>query len=414
MSRQSSRSSNRGGWRGRGRATSHVSIPAHSPADKDIKDGLLAVPLETLSIPADTDNTVEITDLQYLGSYNWIDSAQPTIIVPGSPPVWRDKPLPFTVARDSGSRFIDQNKFRLPTCPLLPLFRAVDVMTQNAGADALDWSTVDVVTDRHNLRKLLSWITGTDTTIAFRIDTQLAGARTLLLNCWETRATEDFVYWTYGTTFAQASTTPADGCAQSTAHGRVVKYDLDGMTIVLRHEVHACLPSPPHAAAASTDTDELAQLVSGLNVTSSQGPTGHGSGAELEVIHAGSEVPQSKLVMFNTRSKRTVDQFDLDDLYRSLYLAQTPIHFLAVHDRGNFETVTKRMLGDPEFETVARNAQMGFSKLRRVLQEIQELVVKHGQRGRLTLVCQDGAVRVFERSSQTSCLPESVFERFGI
>ena len=59
-------------------------------------------------------------------------------------------------------------------------------------------------------------------------------------------------------------------------------------------------------------------------------------------------------------------------------------------------------------------AQAGFRKLRKVLQEIQELVVEHGQRGRLSLVCRDGGLRVFARTSDASCLPESVLERFGV
>ena len=49
-------------------------------------DGLLPDVLKSIpkpeAIPAELD--VEISDVQYLASYNWIDAKTPTIVVPGS------------------------------------------------------------------------------------------------------------------------------------------------------------------------------------------------------------------------------------------------------------------------------------------------------------------------------------------
>jgi hypothetical protein len=128
--------------------------------------------------------------------------------------------MPYQVARDSGVVFVDQNGFRFPNAILLPLIQAVEMTDVD-----FDWSTVDFVTDRNGLRKLLRWIRKPDAK-EFRIDTQLAGKHTVLFNRWEKRTRETLgqTYSTYGFSFEKASTEPAPGCEESTGYHRVVKY----------------------------------------------------------------------------------------------------------------------------------------------------------------------------------------------
>lgn len=110
----------------------------------------------------------------------------------------------------------------MPTYPLLPLFRAADIMDETR-RNKVAWSTVDIVTDRNNLRKLLSWVEGSNDD--FRIDVQLGGTRTLLLQRWEPKTTEDGRQG-YGATFERTVTRPAPGCERGTlsGHHRVIKY----------------------------------------------------------------------------------------------------------------------------------------------------------------------------------------------
>lgn len=77
-------------YRARGRA--RASYPSFGswtsvklPGDRDILGGLSATPLQTISNPStqSSDQEVEITDLHYAGSYDWVDKTTPTIIVPG-------------------------------------------------------------------------------------------------------------------------------------------------------------------------------------------------------------------------------------------------------------------------------------------------------------------------------------------
>lgn len=92
-----------------------------------------------------------ITDVKHLSSYNWIDSVAPTIAIPGCPPLWSPPKGTRKVPKDSGSIYIAQNAARHPESPLEPLFRALYTTHQS-----FDIGAVDLVTDRNNIRKLLS------------------------------------------------------------------------------------------------------------------------------------------------------------------------------------------------------------------------------------------------------------------
>lgn len=102
------------------------------------------------------------------------------------------------------------------------------VSTQNK--EIFDWASVDFVTDRNNLRKLLRWIGGPVND--FRIDVQLAG-KTIMLNRWENRYQEQMSGKTYGFNFELASTKAAPGCEKSTGHHRIVQYV---SSVVLGHD----------------------------------------------------------------------------------------------------------------------------------------------------------------------------------
>ncbi|KAH9947479.1 hypothetical protein B0H21DRAFT_335611 [Amylocystis lapponica] len=418
----------RGSVRGgapRGRGEIPNAFSRHHPSDRDIMDGLSPTPLQPLEKPGEVEgDAIKIKDLTYLGSYNWVDSAQPTIIVPGSPREWTERETPYTVSPDKGIHFPDEDGHRMPGMRYLPLFRAVDIVAEESG-DHIDWSAVDIVTDRNGLRKLLRWIhLGPESTKLkeFRIDTQLAGRRTILFNRWEAR-TKERLSGGYGFGFKRESTVPAQGCEESAmaSHHRIVKYDFDGLIMVVTFEVDAYLPqhttttSPP---ASSSDmeklTDQLSSvsLPSGADPTQNPSPDPSGNSADapdVKILRAGAQVPQDSLIELTTAA-----QMRWKEAFPQIYFSQTPNHFSASHEGDQFKRVAKRKLGDPQMAWVEDNAQAGFRQLRKALQDIQKLVVGHGERGRISLVCRDGKMEVFERTSQASCLPESVLERFAL
>ena len=74
--------------RGRGGSSSAASLSSPPQADADIKRGLnTSKIIDTIPAPPrpSTPEDIPIANVQYVASYNWVDStAQPTIIVPGT------------------------------------------------------------------------------------------------------------------------------------------------------------------------------------------------------------------------------------------------------------------------------------------------------------------------------------------
>jgi hypothetical protein len=103
----------------------------------------------------ETPTSASITDVKHLSSYNWIEApnAGPTIAVPGSPSLWSAPEVSRRLKKDSGLVYIAQNAARHPESPLEPLFRALYITNPS-----FDIRSTDVVADRNNIRKLLSFI----------------------------------------------------------------------------------------------------------------------------------------------------------------------------------------------------------------------------------------------------------------
>jgi hypothetical protein len=132
----------------------------------------------------------------------------------------------------------------------------------------------------------------------------------------------------------------------------------------------------------------------------------------LRIRQAGSYVPQSHIMELTTVSMGRRAKFDWSEAYPQLFLSQTPHHFLAVHTRGRFNTVEHRKLGSSDLSQVDKTAQTALWKLRQALGVIKDIVMEHGKTGRLSLVCREGEMKVYERSSDVSCLPEDILRRF--
>lgn len=322
----------------------------------------------------------------------------------------------------------------MPKYVLLPLIRAVEYTEVD-----FDWSSVEFVTDRNALRKILRWLGSTKNSECkdFRIDTQLAGNGTVLFNRWDKRYRESFGgagYSTYGFNFEKATTTESSDCQDSTGHHRIVTYvcsqlrlqtsvsnaqigqNLNGLKLVVRFEVDACLPpsvAKPKGASAS-DIDALADALSNTSLASTpkEMPSATEDKYGLRVLRGGNLVDQDNVAELTTISARRRGLFNWAETYPQLFLSQTPHHLLGVHDRGRFESIEQRKLGSADLRSIEESLQGVLWQLRLVLDVIKALVVKHGSSGRLSLVCQGGELKVYKRSSEDSCLPEDILARF--
>lgn len=121
--------------------------------------------------------------------------------------------------------------------------------TQQAesGEPPFNWSSVDLVTDRNGLRKLLRWINGPTEEWEmrikdFRIDMQLAGEKTMLFSRWEKRTEEEMSGYTFGFNFEKKTTVPAKDCEGSAGHHRIIQYVslVSGLFLIVRSDRSLC------------------------------------------------------------------------------------------------------------------------------------------------------------------------------
>jgi len=215
---------------------------------------------------------------------------------------------------------------------LFPLIRAVQDVESQSGTedeDKFDWSSVDFVTDRNGLRKLLRWINAVpeDPPRDFRIEAQLAGTKTILLSRWEQITKEQpGTRRSYGFNFEENMTTPEPGCERGTGHHRIVTYDFDGLKMVVRFEVDACLPFDRPASKTvrkqnvddddgDDDDETLLGALSGLSIGTDSQSTAMSSpsplaSTDLKIFRAGTPVPQSNVLEMTTRSEISAANFD--------------------------------------------------------------------------------------------------------
>jgi hypothetical protein len=135
----------------------------------------------------------------------------------GSPNIWSNA-NPRRVAADSGVVFIDQNAHRMgrTASPLIPIFAAIDDLHKGQ----YEYTKLDLVTDRNNLRKLLRWATGDGDT--FRIDIERAGQTCLFTRCEEKDSEHVIGFKGFGHEYEKAATRFAPGCEKATGHHRII------------------------------------------------------------------------------------------------------------------------------------------------------------------------------------------------
>lgn len=340
----------------------------------------------------------------------------------------------MTVPRDSGHDFIDQNGHRMNRrFTLLPLIEAVQTVTaRKKVAPKFDWSSVDFVTDRTGLRKLVAWANSKSDD--WRIDTQLAGDKTILINAWSSVTKQSSGQSeSYGFNFEKACTHPAPGCESGTGHHRIVTYvralyssgrtgpdrrqDFGGLRMVVRFEVDACLPlrSASSHRKPSRSTRPIKPVTSTLTCEDNTHPFQPNNKPTLHfprlaVIRAGFLVPQSHLIELKTYSRSGKAW---SNSYPQLFLSQTPHIYYGAHRNGKFSEIKKYTLGEPHLEVIDQDAQVGFKKLKLALTTIQELVRKYGTDGRISLVCSGKELGVYQREDAGSCLPKHALALFG-
>jgi hypothetical protein len=245
--------------------------------------------------------------------------------------------------KDSGFFYIAQNAARHPESPLEPLFRALYITDPS-----FDIRSIDVISDRNNIRKLLSFVDPTSDRFGpepFTIKIEIVNGTMIL--CREEAKVQEFIgpneFNGFGHQFERAYT--AEQVHGSTGHHRIISYHFNGLNFIIRHETDGYTGSQTNAQSSdcSLQPDSLSQIFDSLSLASAQQPGSGSSDSKLTIKMEGREVPIGSTIEIKTRVH--TKHLSIEEVAPQLWISQTPKLVRAYHERGRF--------GVPEVENVA-------------------------------------------------------------
>ncbi|KAI0528451.1 geranylgeranyl pyrophosphate synthetase [Xylaria digitata] len=279
-----------------------------------------------------------IENIKYLASYSWIEASAPTIAVPGIPPRWSPPVIPTRLQKDSGLIYIAQNAARHPTSPLEPLFRSLYIVSPE-----FDVRPVDIITDRNNIRKLLSFVNPSSSrngleTFAIGVE---AIDNTIILSRIETKTTETIApheFKGFGHEFEKAYT----HCQlrDSTGYHQIVSYCFGGLSFIVRHEIDGYVSQPTATTSNTVEADGLAGLLGSLSLTTTHNisqkiRTFTPPGSKMVIREEGTVVPLDSTLEIKTRVNHK--RLNIYEIAPQLWASQTPKLVRVYHNHGLFQ-----------------------------------------------------------------------------
>ncbi|KAI1772319.1 hypothetical protein F4818DRAFT_183195 [Hypoxylon cercidicola] len=353
-----------------------------------------------------------ITGTKHLSSYNWIEAPTATIAIPGSPPVWSPPRITQPLKKDSGLIYIAQNAARHPSSPLEPLFRAL--YTTNP---SFDIRSIDVVSDRNNIRKLLSFInpgSSRNPLEEFTIEVEVTG-KTALFSRTETK-TQEFIglheFRGFGHEFEKAYTT--EKIEGSTGHHRIISYRFGDLEMIIRHETDGYLAdkSMPVLPVNEREPDDLSSTMASLSLSSSSRlPTITSPGSQLTIKKGGQVVPRESTLEIKTRVSHKPLSFQ--EVAAQLWVSQTPKLVRAYHDRGKFQVPVVKDVTDA-IKNWEKVNQGDLNRLAALIRKIVNVVKECGGRGVVKYdPCADKLVVRKVVEGKVKMLPKDLYSKWA-
>ncbi|KAF1356710.1 hypothetical protein BDV97DRAFT_394602 [Delphinella strobiligena] len=357
---------------------------------------------------------VEIKDHNFIASYNWKDTDEPVIFVPGSPAKWNPPSLPYQVPKDDGQAFIDQNSHRSPSACFDPFFKAL--LTMHPG---FSMKAIGLTTDRNSLRKLLQLVSG-KVPQSWRIDVDIVDD-TMFFTRWEQSQVQIITGARdsgYGHEFEKAFLTYDPNLQDSSGHHRIVHYNLGGIECLVRFEVDGYIvdDSVVDGATSVGNTEknipivgELSQALSGFHIQKSTKPSALPSAHEVKVIERGNLVDDSTILELKSRSAH----LKILDSIAQLWISQTRHLFIGRHKEGLVEVDPERLDMEEHFQSWEDRNQDRLMTLVGLITKIKE-ITKGVEGGKCVLVCEKEekprTLRMYKRARKGFFLPEGVRE----
>lgn len=309
-----------------------------------------------------------IDGVKQLSSYNWIEAPTPTIAVPGSPPLWSAPKVPRRLKKDTGLIYIAQNAARHPESPLEPLFRALYVADPS-----FDIRLIDVVSDRNNIRKLLSFVNPASSRNgleAFTIGVEVVKSTAIF--CREETLTHEFIgpheFRGFGHEFEKAYT--KGQISGSTGHHRIITYRFSDLNFIVRHETDGYVNADKMMSPSTSEkmeSDSLSSLLGSLSLSSNNNTTNvPPAGSKLTIKEEGNAVPLDSNLEIKTRVSHKL--LELQEIAPQLWVSQTLKLVRAYHQKGIFQ--------EPKVEDVAAQIKAWEERNQTDLRKLAALI-KH-------------------------------------
>ena len=239
---------------------------------------------------------------------------------------------------------------------------------------SFDFTAVDLLTTRNNLRTLLNF-TSNKVPDSFRIDLHMM--RDTLVMIRHERSKRQIIHrsqnWGYGHTFQAAFTTPEKGLEDSLGHYRIINYVLGDVNCVVQFEVDAWYEAGETRTPIPSVLDEsLLSSITNVSLGESA-PQKHAlpASTDLSVFQHGRNITSSKLAEIKTRGPNTLP---MKRFMSQLWLGRTPYLLVGRYEKGNgvFNRVeiVDAAANFPEWEKQNQNALRTLSGLIAALKRI--------------------------------------------
>ncbi|KAG6114820.1 hypothetical protein E4U14_001190 [Claviceps sp. LM454 group G7] len=347
-----------------------------------------------------------IIDVKNVSSYSWIDTPTPTIVVPGTPSLWSPPATDVPLPKDSGLYSIEENAVRLPGSPMAPMLRAI--FTTNPSFDV---RSIDVISDRHNIRKLLSFIDpGSDAYNCEKYTIRLELVGHTLLLCRHEKAMTRYIgrnqYLGHGFEFIKAYT--ASQIDDSAGHFRIVSYRFCGLNFLICHEPDGFV-SPENEADVAYE-GLLDRSKSPTRSRNERPPSTADPNLENVIVrHKGETVPLESLFDIKTRTKGKGLRFR--HIAPQLWLSQTSKLVRAFHQGGHFQKPRVEDVGE-KLQKWELDNQENLRKLGALIGRIIRVMKGHGGRGILRFDAKKGSLMISRDKDESGMLSEDLYSKW--
>ena len=335
-----------------------------------------------------------VSDFTSVGSYNWASQSmpkKPIIIVPGTPNYLKQDIKCQQLIMSDFQKICSENQYFMYKYPMEPMFRAVTLCTPE-----FDFKTIDLITERNNLRKLLNFVEE-NSSESFRIEIQLIENETLIFIRKDERvmmSCQD-----YSKDFKEKF---SEKGSKDLSYWKIVTHMIGDIRVMSQFEVD-CVETASYPSAAEPKPTETEPIKFNQN-------------SKLSYIAGNSiDLQNEKLVEMSTKGIWKGEYTFPNNKWSHLALSNINVLLLGWHKKGKLQKI-ERLSFDEVTEKCGREKdeiQKSIGKLHALLKMIKEIIKNQGDHGSVFALVYDkdageNSLEIFEVSNHSGCLPHEL------